>query len=91
VRAKLRVAEVKDIGEWSIYENNDYANPIPCTAKQVRLTAVTFNQDDPTPENERFNRATPSAQFEMTILNPTAAEAFQVGDEFYADFTRCQP
>jgi len=51
--------------------------------KQVKLAAIS---DDGIPENQRFHKATPSGQIEMTIDNPQAAEQFTPGKQFYVDF-----
>jgi hypothetical protein len=52
--------------------------------KQMKLVAVS---DDGIPENQRYHKATPSGQIEMTIDNPPAADQFTPGKEFYVDFT----
>ena len=43
--------------------------------------------DTSTPENARFTKATPSGRLEMTVDNPAALEAFELGKFYYADFT----
>ncbi len=50
----------------------------------VRFNAVTA---DEIPENQRYHRWTPSGSIEMQIDNPAAAEQFQLGKSYYADFT----
>jgi hypothetical protein len=86
VRAKMKVSEVTDQGELNVWDKYE-EKVIPTPAKKVVLFAVTGGADE-IAENEAFNRSTPVARFEMTIVNTHAAEFFQVGDEFYADFTR---
>jgi len=68
---------------------------------KMTLTSVTHNsrspsskalkftsQYDPTiPEDQRFQKATPSAQFEISIDNPAALEQFELGKSYYVDFT----
>lgn len=56
----------------------------PHGTNEVRLTPVT---DDGIEENRRFHKARPSGQITMSIDNPSAAEEFEPGDEFYVDFT----
>lgn len=86
VRAKLSVIEVTDQGELNVWDSyTQQATPMP--SKKVVLVAVTGGAGE-IPENEAFNRSTPSARFEMTVVNTHAAEFFQVRDEYYADFTR---
>lgn len=38
-------------------------------------------------ENKQFYQYTPSGKLELSIMNPTAASQFQVGKEYYVDFT----
>jgi hypothetical protein len=42
---------------------------------------------DPDSENGRFFNATPGGQVRLSIVNPSAADAFEVGKEYYVDFT----
>lgn len=38
-------------------------------------------------ENQQFFAATPAGSIDMWITNPEVAAQFQVGQEFYVDFT----
>jgi hypothetical protein len=38
-------------------------------------------------ENNTFSRWTPSAELKMTITNPNLLDKFELGQEFYVDFT----
>jgi hypothetical protein len=38
-------------------------------------------------ENEQFWKYTPSGKIELSIENPSAAERFEPGKEYYVDFT----
>ncbi len=40
------------------------------------------------PENESFFKWTPSGQLSMGTINEKAAEEFEVGKEYYLDFSR---
>lgn len=51
--------------------------------ESVNLEAVVSGSD----ENKSFSDATPSASLRMTISNPSAQGAFEVGKEYYLDFT----
>jgi hypothetical protein len=52
---------------------------------------VTFGTvyEDPAKdtENARFTKATPWGQIKLGIDNPAALERFEVGKEYYVDFT----
>ena len=51
--------------------------------KRVKFAA----QYDPSiPEDQRFQKATPSASAEFQIDNPGALEQLKLGDNYYVDF-----
>lgn len=54
-------------------------------ARQVVLHPV-YSQD-PNHENKTFWDATPSGELTMIINNPRAAEFFEIGQEYYVDFS----
>ena len=49
----------------------------------VRLEAVTSGSV----ENDSFFRWTPSGSIFMSVVDPATAARFEVGKEFYVDFT----
>jgi hypothetical protein len=51
---------------------------------EVTLSAVSRGKD-----NTEWASYTPSGQIKMTILNEVASSQFELGDEFYVDFTPC--
>jgi len=65
---------------------------VNCTSKQgneVKFTTVyeTADQRGADPENVRFTQATPWGEIRMGIDNPAAMERFEVGRQYYVDFT----
>lgn len=72
VRAKFRVSSIEDFG----YN------------RQIKLGAVYEGPLGDNEENKRFTKATPSGELRMTVDNPYAYEQFQIGDEWYMDFTK---
>ena len=48
---------------------------------------ITLNPVCRGEDNKRWAAATPSGKIEMTILNKLAVEEFEVGKEYYIDFT----
>lgn len=73
VRAKMKVHSVQQTG------SKDYPNV------NVQLGAVYSN--DPESENRSFASATPSASININIdAGCPAAQAFELGQEFYVDF-----
>lgn len=51
--------------------------------KTVKLETVIAGSD----ENKDFFRWTPSGQISFACVNPKACEQFEVGKEYYVDFT----
>ena len=49
----------------------------------VKLIPVTGGSE----ENKAFYEATPSGQIELGTVNDAVLKQFNVGDEFYVDFT----
>jgi hypothetical protein len=65
---------------------------VNCTQKSgnsVTFTTVyeTDEQKGADPENVRFTKATPWGTINMGIDNPAALEQFEVGKQYYVDFT----
>lgn len=52
----------------------------------VRLEPVVGGS----PENESFFAATPGGQIELAIVNKSALLLFEIGEEYYVDFSRAQ-
>lgn len=71
VRAKFQVTSIKSFA-W---------NPA-----SVEIT-LTPQYDESIPEDQRFQKATPSGSFTMQIDNPAAAEQLELGKFFYIDLT----
>lgn len=42
---------------------------------------------DPNSENKKFWDATPGGLIELTTVNENAVKAFEIGKEYYVDFT----
>jgi hypothetical protein len=49
----------------------------------IELSAVYSGSD----ENKKFFKWTPSAKIELGTVNEEAAKAFEIGKEYYVDFT----
>ena len=53
---------------------------------QIKLEAVTSGSE----ENKTFFKYTPSGQISMGTINKEAAAQFEVGKEYYIDFSPAQ-
>ncbi len=43
--------------------------------------------DESIPEDQRFQEATPTGELKMFVSNPAALAEFELGKDFYLDFT----
>ncbi len=75
VRAKFRVTAKSD--------------PYPDGAIGIEMQPVCSS--NPQHENKRFWEATPAGKIEMSISNRPAADVFELGEEYYVDFTKAPP
>lgn len=74
MRAKFRVANVEKFESCEV----------------LQFSAVGPNgayPDDGADENNTYARWTPSAECRMTVNNPALFGKFEIGQEFYVDFT----
>lgn len=76
VRAKMRCTEIAQT--TSSYG----AGPKPVEHTRVKLTCLAG------PGNEEWSKYTPSGSVEMSITNPSASSAFEVGQDYFVDFAR---
>lgn len=62
---------------------------VSAITQYVYGTKVHFQAqyDSSIPEDQRFQKATPSASAEFHIDNPAALEQFKLGESYYVDFT----
>jgi len=83
VRAKFRVTAIE------FYET-------PPQSARIKMAPVYSSKNAKgeyvqNEENKAFWQATPNGELWMHINNPAAVNAFEVGAEYYLDFTRCLP
>lgn len=55
--------------------------------KDARTIKLQPMYDTSIPEDQRFEKATPSGSLEMTVTNPAALDQLALGETFYVDFT----
>lgn len=76
VRAKMRVTR-----KTASTENSSYGPPAPVARETVELQPVAG------PGNEEWSKWTPSGKVEMQITNVDALAKFEVGKDYFVDFT----
>jgi hypothetical protein len=61
--------------------------------KPAVMTSVKMNpvmDTNPESENGKFFASTPGGEMRMATVNPSAAEYFELGKEYYLDFSKVQ-
>lgn len=72
---------VKDAKGYDVYE----------PAKQVTIEMhPVYGNGDPNHENTKFWQASPSGRLELNCVNEAASVQFEVGKEYYVDFTKVE-
>jgi len=64
----------------------DYNKPTPVELRSLRFNPV-YGNGDPNHENTKFWKASPSGEIRLGTVNPAAWSAFEMGKEYYIDFT----
>jgi hypothetical protein len=77
VRAKFAVQSVTRTQHWDKAKGE---------VQTVRLSPVTSGSE----ENKAFYEATPGGNIELATLNPQAGNYFELGKEYYLDFTKAE-
>lgn len=73
VRAKFRCLEIK----------HQFTSSPGYSAATIVMSPV-WEEDG---VNREWSKATPSGRLEMMITNPAAVESFELGREYFVDFT----
>ncbi len=58
---------------------------------QTIVLAPVYGNGDPNHENTKFWNATPSGEIRLGTVNAEAARQFELGKEYYIDFTPAEP
>ncbi len=74
VRAKFKVNSITRQGGWN--GNKE--------VQTISLVPVTNGSE----ENAKFYAATPGGKIELSVVNQEVGSQFDIGDEFYIDFTK---
>ncbi len=86
VRAKFKVDAIKRLNtSVPVVGEDGQTKWIPGEMRTISMSPVVDR--DPANENTKFWQATPSGGIELGCVNLAAAEAFELGKEYYIDFT----
>jgi hypothetical protein len=90
VRAKFKVQRIEAMQHQRARRGED-GKPNYQDAETVEMRTVVlspvYGNGDPDHENTKFWEASPSGEIKLGTINPAAWEAFDLGREFYIDFT----
>lgn len=64
----------------------DYSKPEPTELHTIRMNPV-YGNGNPNHENTKFWESSPSGSLELGTVNPEAVKQFEIGKEYYVDFT----
>lgn len=82
VRAKFNLTHIR---EQRLCFSKD---PRPQDGIEQKFLCFQTCYDDSIPEDERFQKATPSGSIEMQVDNPEALKQLEIGKSYYVDFTQ---
>jgi len=79
VRAKFKVTKIE--------ATKSDSGPNAVELRSVHLAPV-YGNGDPEHENSKFWKYTPTGSVVLGTINPAAWEQFELGGEYYLDFTK---
>lgn len=90
VRAKFKVEEVRRSLTYKEVRKDEKGTPCYAYAEiqTVVMLPVYYGGSDPSHENAKFWQATPSGRLELGCVNLDAAKYFELGQEYYIDFSK---
>jgi hypothetical protein len=93
VRAKFIVQKI-ECSHHSKYRQSedgkpDYKQPHNAEMRTVHMGPV-YGNGDPNHENTKFWESSPSGGLTLGTINPAAWQQFELGTEYYLDFTRAE-
>ena len=95
VRAKFKVESItRTIGSKCVLDaegkpakdEKGYYKQAPCSMATIVMHPV-YGNGDPNHENTKFWQASPAGKLELNCVNEAATACFNIGQEFYLDFT----
>ena len=96
VRAKFKVDQIHLMKSTRAVKNEDgtetkdpktgYSVREDCELRTIIMSPV-FANGDPNHENSKFWAASPGGKLELNCINEQAYKQFELGKEYYIDFT----
>jgi hypothetical protein len=86
VRAKFKVDAINRSMGCKAEIVDGKTKYVPAEIQTVVMSPV-YGNGDPNHENTKFWQASPSGKLELGCINHEAAKQFELGKEYYIDFT----
>lgn len=92
VKAKFRVSSMESTLTSRAKERLTSESPIEYEAVEMKTIVLdpVYGNGDPEHENTKFWNASPSGQVRLGTVNPEAWQYFELGAEYYLDFTKAE-
>jgi hypothetical protein len=94
VRAKFTVQKIERMNTRRATRKPDgtldWQNTVPDELQTVILSPVAYDSANPNGENSQFWQASPSGEIRLGTINREAFSHFELGAEYYIDFTRAE-
>ena len=89
VRAKFTYKGYEASLQNSLKAGKKYTDPDAYETKELRSLKFVpvYGNGDPDHENTKFWQASPSGEISLGTVNPEAWSQFELGKEYYVDFT----
>jgi hypothetical protein len=84
---KPALLEINSISGGTMSVRAKFRVELKDPGEQGNVTLRPVYSDDPNHENKSFWDATPAGEIQMWISNPAAFSQFELGKEYYIDFT----
>ena len=92
VKAKFKVQRSESTLSATEVGKNEEGRPIYelVELRTIVLQPVMAVPGEPEHENSKFWKYSPSGEIKLGTINPQAWEMFELGKEYYVDFTRAE-
>lgn len=89
VRAKFKVDEIRCSQTSRMIDpaKGYYSDNMENVEIRTLVMSPVYGNGDPAHENTKFWNASPSGKLELGTVNPEAWRHFELGKEYYIDFT----
>jgi len=89
VRAKFTYTGYESSLSSSLKDGKKYGDPDAYEQVEMRTLkfAPVYGNNDPNHENTKFWKSSPSGSISLGTINPEAWKHFELGKEYYIDFT----